>query len=121
MSTHVIDSDADRSARRRLWRFVLISAGIHLALMAVTSVGYVIHLVSAKPADAAAGSSATAAAAAPAPAARPADGAAPADPAAVPEVPKAKDRDSQYFGAPETDPKKLQSGPDSRPDLDALR
>jgi hypothetical protein len=117
MSTHVTDSDADRSARRRLWRFVLISAGVHLVLMAVTSVGYIIHLVAGAPAgDGAAPASATAAATAPAPAA-----AAPADPAAVPAAPKAKDRDSEYFGAPETDPKKLQSGPDTRADLDALR
>ncbi len=111
-------SASDSTHLRRLMRWILISLGIHAALLLVTSIGWLIGLFSppapaepAKPAQAAA------------PAAKPpATTEQPAPPTgALPPVPKATDADAAYFGKPETDPKKLQEGPDARPDLDALK
>jgi hypothetical protein len=105
---------------KRLMRWTLISLGIHAVLIAITSIGYVLGLgkdpapvepakIEAKPPGVAA----------PAPAPKPAADAQAAE--GLPPVPKAKDADAAFFGKPETDAKKLQDGPDSRPDLDALK
>lgn len=113
---------------KRLVRFIAISAGVHLVLLVVTSIGWFIHMATkpaepakteAKPAEAAkseAKAQPAAAPAAPAAAAEPT-----AKDAGLPPVPGSKDRDSELFGKPETDPKALQAGPDARPDLDALK
>jgi hypothetical protein len=111
--------------RARLLKWIGISLGIHAALLVVTSIGWFLG----SPAAAGGGSGGSATAAPPAsaaaaqpppsvPAQRPAD----QTPAAsVPPVPAAKNRDEAMFGKGETDPKKLQEGPDSRSDLDALK
>lgn len=117
-------SQSDTTHLRRLMRWILISIGIHAAILAVTSIGWFISL--AKGPEPAAASTAAAKPATTA-ATPPAEDKAPEKPAtgqpagALPPVPKARDPDKEMFGKPETDPAKLREGPDTRPDLDALK
>jgi len=109
---------------KRLLRWTLISLGIHAVLILVTSIGYFISLAKKPPAEPAKAEAkpGPGLAASPAPGDGPAKAeSSPAGAEGLPPVPKTKDADAAYFDKPETDPKKLQEGPDSRPDLDALK
>lgn len=110
---------SDRTAHRaRLFRWIGISVAIHVALLLVTSVGWFLGLGKA-PEKAPDKATAPATAESKAPAAAPTD-ARPA-PDALPSAPKPPNRDEAMFGPGERDPRKLQEGPDTRPDLDALK
>jgi hypothetical protein len=116
-------SQSDKPHLRRLMRWILISIGIHAVILAVTSIGWFISLAKGPEPAAATAAVAKPAAGAAAPAAEKApEKAATEQPAgALPPVPKARDPDKELFGKPETDPAKLREGPDTRPDLDALK